>query len=284
MQDTAGTLYIVSTPIGNLDDISARAIDTLRAAAVVAAEDTRHSARLLEQLGLQKFLLSYHDHNEEGRSTELLRRLQQGEDVALISDAGTPLVSDPGYRLVKTCRDAGIRIVPIPGASAVLAALVVSGLPSERFTFAGFAPPKGAAREQFLRELVASPVTSILYEAPHRIVALLESLVALVEPDRPLVLCRELTKRFETVLSGSAQQLLEQVQADSDQQRGEMVLLIGPALPQVTDDAQLESLGRLLLEELPLSRAARVLAHWSGRKRGDVYKLLEQWSGAADKG
>ncbi len=282
MSTEPGTLYIVSTPIGNLDDISARAVQVLGEVDVVAAEDTRHSARLLEQLGLQKFLLSYHDHNEEGRSADLIRRLAAGERVALISDAGTPLISDPGYRLVHDCQQAGIRVVPIPGASAVLSALVVSGLPSDRFSFEGFAPAKGAARETFLRRIGASATTSILYEAPHRILTLLESLAAIVEPERDLVLCRELTKRFETVLRGTASELLDKVRADSDQQRGEMVLLVAPAAVQQETDQQLEKLGRLLLEELPLSRAARVLAGWSGRKRNDVYRLLEQWGGKSE--
>ena len=282
MSTEPGTLYIVSTPIGNLDDISARAVQVLGEVDVVAAEDTRHSARLLEQLGLQKFLLSYHDHNEQGRSADLVRRLTAGEKVALVSDAGTPLISDPGYRLVHDCQQAGIRVVPIPGASAVLSALVVSGLPSDRFSFEGFAPPKGAAREAFLRRIGAAATTSILYEAPHRILSLLESLAEIVEPARQLVLCRELTKRFETVLPGTPAELLARVREDSDQQRGEMVLLVAPAAAQQETDQQLEKLGRLLLEELPLSRAARVLAGWSGRKRNDVYRLLEQWSGKSE--
>ena len=282
MTSEPGTLYIVSTPIGNLDDISARAINVLGQVDVVAAEDTRHSARLLEQLGLQKFLLSYHDHNELGRSADLVRRLKAGEQVALISDAGTPLISDPGYRLVHDCQTEGIPVVPVPGASAVLAALVVSGLPSERFSFEGFAPSKGAVREAFLRRIGSAATTSILYEAPHRILTLLESLAGILESEREVVLCRELTKRFETVLRGTAAELLERVRTDSDQQRGEMVLLVAPAPQQQQDDQQLESLGRLLLEELPLSRAARVLAGWSGRKRNDVYRLLEQWSGKSE--
>ncbi|MDF1781571.1 MAG: 16S rRNA (cytidine(1402)-2'-O)-methyltransferase [Alcanivoracaceae bacterium] len=276
-----GTLYIVSTPIGNLDDITARAVKVLGDVSVIAAEDTRHSSRLLDQLGLQKFLLSYHDHNEQGRGADLLRRLQSGESVALISDAGTPLVSDPGYRLVKSAQEAGIKVVPIPGASAMLAALVVSGLPSDRFSFEGFAPAKGAAREQFLQRVGAASCTSILYEAPHRILSLLESCQQLFEANREVVLCRELTKRFETVLRGTPTQLLDVVRNDSDQQRGEMVLLVSPAPAQVVDDLQLEKLGRLLIQELPVSRAAKVLAAWSGGKRADIYQLLEQWADKA---
>jgi 16S rRNA (cytidine1402-2'-O)-methyltransferase len=273
-----GTLYIVSTPIGNLEDISARAIAVLKQVTVVAAEDTRHSGRMLDHVGLQKFLLSYHDHNEEARSADLVRRLQAGEDVALISDAGTPLISDPGYRIVRSCQEQGIRVVPIPGASAMLAALVVSGLPSDRFSFEGFAPVKAAAREQFLRRVLASSGTSILYEAPHRILPLLEAFQSVAEPDRELVLCRELTKRFETVLRGSAEQLLAILRDDPNQQRGEMVLLVSPAPESSIDDEELERLGRLLLQELPPSRAARVLASWADRKRNDVYRLLELWA------
>lgn len=278
MQQDAGTLYIVSTPIGNLEDMSARAIAVLKQVAVVAAEDTRHSGRMLDHMGLQKFLLSYHDHNEEARSADLVRRLQAGEDVALISDAGTPLISDPGYRIVRSCQEEGIRVVPIPGASAMLAALVVSGLPSDRFSFEGFAPVKAAAREQFLRRVLASSGTSILYEAPHRILPLLEAFQKVAAPDRELVLCRELTKRFETVLRGSAEQLLTILHEDPNQQRGEMVLLVGPAPETSIEDEELERLGRLLLQELPPSRAARVLASWADRKRNDVYRLLELWA------
>lgn len=282
MQQDAGILYIVSTPIGNLEDISRRAVTILNHVSVVAAEDTRHSGRLLDQLGLQKFLLSYHDHNEQARSEDLLRRLHSGEDVALISDAGTPLISDPGYRIVRACQQAGIRVVPVPGASAMLAALVVSGLPSDRFSFEGFAPAKGAAREQFLRRVLLSSGTSILYEAPHRIVSLLEALLPLAEPDREVVLCRELTKRFETVLRGSPAELLQRLNADSNQQRGEMVLLISPAQEVQVNDQQLEQLALLLLKELPPSRAAKVLASWSGRKRNEVYRLLEQLAGNSE--
>lgn len=275
---TPGTLFVVSTPIGNLDDLTPRARDVLARVAVVAAEDTRHSGRLLDHLGLRKLLLSYHDHNESGRSADLLRRLQAGEDVALISDAGTPLVSDPGFRIVRAARDAGIRVVPVPGASALLAALVVAGLPSDRFAFLGFPPQKGAARQTFLRELVHAPMTSVLYESPHRIRALLAELAALLGADREVVLCRELTKKFETVLSGSAASLLERLDADPDQQRGEMVVLVAGAPQAEPGDEELERLGRLLLAELPLSRAARVLAAWSGRRRGELYQLLERWA------
>lgn len=278
MQNPAGMLYVVSTPIGNLDDLTQRALNVLRDVSVVAAEDTRHSGRLLEHLGLQKFLLSYHDHNEEARSHDLLRRLHAGEDVALISDAGTPLVSDPGYRLVRACQQEGIRVVPVPGASAVMAAVVASGLPCERFRFEGFAPAKGVARQEFLQRVASSPVTSILYEAPHRILALLENLRACSGDDREVALCRELTKRFETVLRGTVAQLQERVAGDPDQQRGEMVLVVGGAPVVAPDERDLERLGKLLLEELPLSRAAKVLAAWSGRKRAEVYRLLEQWS------
>ena len=193
----SGSLYVVSTPIGNLDDLSRRALEVLGQVDWVAAEDTRHSQTLLNHLGIKARLISCHDHNEAERSPELVVRLRDGESGALISDAGTPLVSDPGYRLVRACQDAGVAVVPVPGASALLAALAVSGQPSDRFLFEGFVPSKGAARENALRRLAGLEVTSVIFEAPHRVVSLLESLAGLVDADRELTLCRELTKRFE---------------------------------------------------------------------------------------
>ena len=271
----SGSLYVVSTPIGNLDDLSRRALEVLGQVDWVAAEDTRHSQTLLNHLGIKARLISCHDHNEAERSPELVARLSDGESGALISDAGTPLVSDPGYRLVRACQDAGVAVVPVPGASALLAALAVSGQPSDRFLFEGFVPSKGAARENALRRLAGLDVTSVIFEAPHRVVSLLESLAGLVDADRELTLCRELTKRFETVRRGPVAELLEWVRGDKDQRRGELVLVLSPAARGKQLSEQDRALAKALLAELPVSRAARVLAAHTGLKRQELYNYLE---------
>lgn len=271
----SGSLYVVSTPIGNLDDLSRRALEVLGQVDWVAAEDTRHSQTLLNHLGIKARLISCHDHNEAERSPELVARLSDGESGALISDAGTPLVSDPGYRLVRACQDAGVAVVPVPGASALLAALAVSGQPSDRFLFEGFVPSKGAARENALRRLAGLDVTSVIFEAPHRVVSLLESLAGLVDADRELTLCRELTKRFETVRRGPVTELLEWVRGDKDQRRGELVLVLSPAPRGEQLSEQDRALAKALLAELPVSRAARVLAAHTGLKRQELYNYLE---------
>ena len=271
----SGSLYVVSTPIGNLDDLSRRALEVLGQVDWVAAEDTRHSQTLLNHLGIKARLISCHDHNEAERSPELVARLSDGESGALISDAGTPLVSDPGYRLVRACQDAGVAVVPVPGASALLAALAVSGQPSDRFLFEGFVPSKGAARENALRRLAGLDVTSVIFEAPHRVVSLLESLAGLVDADRELTLCRELTKRFETVRRGPVAELLEWVRGDKDQRRGELVLVLSPAARGEQLSEQDRALAKALLAELPVSRAARVLAAHTGLKRQELYNYLE---------
>ncbi|MEE4249855.1 MAG: 16S rRNA (cytidine(1402)-2'-O)-methyltransferase [Alcanivoracaceae bacterium] len=271
----SGMLHIVSTPVGNLDDITRRALAVLAEVDAVAAEDTRHTGRLLDELGIRQSLISYHDHNEQERTPQLIERLLRGDNLALVSDAGTPLVSDPGYRLVRACHQAGIRVVPVPGASALLAALVVAGLPTDRFIFEGFLPSKGSGRNAALRRISESAVTSVVYEAPHRILTLLDELTESLEAGREVVLCRELTKHFETVLPGSVADIRDKVAADSNQQRGEIVLLVAPASERTVDDAELARLARLLLAELPASRAAKVLAAWSGKKKNELYGWLE---------
>ena len=271
----SGTLYIVSTPIGNLDDISRRAIAVLGEVDWVAAEDTRHSQRMLEQLGIRSRLISCHDHNESARSEELVARLQSGEQGALISDAGTPLVSDPGYRLVRACHQAGVRVVPIPGASALLAALAAAGQPSDLFLFEGFVPAKGAPRQQAIERLAKLSVTSIIYEAPHRVLSFLEALKASVEKDREISLCRELTKQFETIRMGSVADICDWVSSDRNQQRGELVLVLSPAAQTADWSEQDQALAKSLLAELPVSRVAKIMAAHTGLKRQAVYALLE---------
>jgi len=271
----SGTLYIVSTPIGNLDDISRRAIAVLGEVDWVAAEDTRHSQRMLEQLGIRCRLISCHDHNESARSEELVARMQSGEQGALISDAGTPLVSDPGYRLVRACHQAGVRVVPIPGASALLAALAAAGQPSDRFLFEGFVPAKGAPRQQAIERLAKLSVTSIIYEAPHRVLSFLEALKPLVEKDREISLCRELTKQFETIRLGTVTDICDWVASDRNQQRGELVLVLSPAAQTADWSDQDQALAKSLLAELPVSRVAKIMAAHTGLKRQAVYALLE---------
>ncbi|HET7358736.1 MAG TPA: 16S rRNA (cytidine(1402)-2'-O)-methyltransferase [Rhodanobacteraceae bacterium] len=269
----SGTLWVVATPIGNRDDFSARAIAVLRAVAVVAAEDTRHSRPLLTHHGIDTPLTALHEHNEREAVDGLLRRLQAGDDVALISDAGTPLVSDPGYRLVHAARAAGLRVAPVPGACAAIAALSVGGLPSDRFVFEGFLPAKSMARRARLGELAADTRTVIFYESPHRVAACLADLRDVFGAGREAVLARELTKLFETVTGAPLGELAARVAADPDQQRGECVLLVA-GCADVTEARVAE--GRrvlaLLRDELPPARAAKLAAAISGAPRKALYE------------
>ena len=267
-----GILHVVATPIGNLGDISARALEILRTVAAVCAEDTRHTRQLLAHFGIERPLLALHQHNEDAQAAQLVARLLGGDSLALVSDAGTPLVSDPGYRLVRAARAAGVRVSPVPGACAAIAALSVAGLASDRFVFEGFLPAKASARRERLARLAAEPRTLIFYESAHRIEEALVDLVAAFGEDRPAVLARELTKLFETVLDGSLAALLAQVQADPNQRRGEFVLIVEGA----ADDAKAKLIeGRrlyaLLGEHLPPSTAARLAAELSGAPRKALY-------------
>ena len=272
----SGILFIVSTPIGHLDDITRRAVDVLAAVDWIAAEDTRHSQRMLDQLGIRNRMISCHDHNESQRSDELVSRLLGGEQGALISDAGTPLISDPGYRLVRACQEAGVSVVPIPGASALLAALAAAGQPSDRFLFEGFVPAKGATRQQAIARLAGLSVTSIIYEAAHRVLSFLETLKSLVEKDREITLCRELTKQFETIRRGPVAEICDWVASDSNQRRGGLVLVWSPQVPSSAWTEKDEALAKTLLAELPVSRVAKILAAHTGLKRQELYVLLEE--------
>ncbi len=277
----AGSLYVVATPIGNLDDISQRALKILQQVDLVAAEDTRHTARLLAHFGIEARMLPLHEHNEDARSDALVNALAEGKSIALVSDAGTPLISDPGYPLVNRARAAGATVVPIPGACAAIAALSVSGLPTQSFWFEGFLHSKTSARKQRLLELSGLEGTVIFYEAPHRI---LDSLSDIAEclPDREVVLARELTKTYETVLKGSAAELLKRVGADPNQQKGEMVLLVGPAPKKeksVELDAVQQSLLKRLLEELPPKKASAVVADVFELNKKAVYQYAVELKG-----
>ncbi|SIO06131.1 16S rRNA (cytidine(1402)-2'-O)-methyltransferase [Salinivibrio sp. ES.052] len=267
------TLYIVPTPIGNLADITQRALDVLASVDLVAAEDTRHTARLLSHFSISAKTFALHEHNEQQKAAALLARLQQGQSVALVSDAGTPLISDPGYHLVTQCREAGVRVVPLPGACAVVTALSASGLPSDRFSFEGFLPPKTKARQDTFRALADDPRTLIFYESPHRIRDSLADMREVLGDDRRVVLARELTKTFETIHGAPLGELIEWLSEDANRLRGEMVLLVAghradkTALPT----AACHALG-LLAAELPLKKAAALVAELYSVKKNALYK------------
>jgi len=275
-----GSLYVVSTPIGNLDDISARALNILRSVALVAAEDTRHSARLMQHFGIGTPLAACHEHNERDQGGRFLARLLAGEDVALISDAGTPLISDPGYHLVRQARAAGVAVVPVPGACALIAALSAAGLPSDRFIFEGFLPAKAAGRRARLEQVKEEPRTLIFYEAPHRILECLQDMQAVFGDERPALLARELTKTFETLKGMPLAELAAWVAADSNQQRGECVVLVaGWQAPEGEEAVSSEALRvlNLLLAEMPLKRAAALAAEITGVRKNVLYQAaLEQ--------
>ncbi|MGY0618415.1 16S rRNA (cytidine(1402)-2'-O)-methyltransferase [Lysobacter sp. A378] len=267
-----GTLHVVATPIGNLGDISARALEVLGQVDAICAEDTRHTRQLLSHFGLERPLLALHQHNEEAQADQLVARLQAGESLALVSDAGTPLVSDPGFRLVRAARAAGVRVSPLPGACAAIAALSVAGIASDRFAFEGFLPAKGGARRERLARLAAETRTLIFYESAHRIEESLVDFVAAFGAGRPAVLARELTKLFETVLDGDLAALLAAVQADANQRKGEFVLVV----EGLGDDAEAKLIeGRRLYlklsEHLPPSTAAKLAADLSGASRKALY-------------
>jgi len=273
MTQQPGKLWVVATPIGNLDDLSPRARSALAGADLIAAEDTRHSAALLQHAGIATRCVALHEHNERDISAGLVERLSAGASIALICDAGTPLISDPGFRLVRAARAAGVVVSPVPGACAAIAALSVAGLPSDRFVFEGFLPPKSAARRTRLQALRVETRTLIFYESSHRIVAALDDLVAEFGGERRAVVARELTKLFETVLDGALADLAARVVADPNQQRGEFVVLVAGADEDATAARLAE--GRrvfdLLREELPPGRAAKLAAAISGASRKQLY-------------
>jgi len=268
----AGILYVVATPIGNLADLSARAIETLRGVDAICAEDTRHSRPLLAHHRIERPLLALHEHNEAEIAAKLVARMLAGESLALISDAGTPLVSDPGYRLVRAAREAGIRVSPLPGACAAIAALSVAGLASDRFAFEGFLPAKPAARRARLAQLASEPRTLVFYESSHRIEEMLADARVAFGDARAAVLARELTKLFETVLDGDLATLHARVVADADQRKGEFVVIVAG----VGDDTDVRlTEGRRvyakLCEHLAPSQAARVAAELTGAPRKALY-------------
>ncbi|HEX5488517.1 MAG TPA: 16S rRNA (cytidine(1402)-2'-O)-methyltransferase [Rhodanobacteraceae bacterium] len=268
-----GILWVVATPIGNLGDVSTRAGEVLRDVAIIAAEDTRHSRPLLKHLGIATPMTALHEHNERAAVASLIAKLQAGEDIALISDAGTPLISDPGFRLVRAARDAGLDVSPVPGACAAIAALSVAGLPSDRFVFEGFLPAKSAARRARLRELADEPRTLVIYESSHRIVECCDDLRGIFGPEREARLLRELTKLHETCIGATLGDIAERVSDDPEQRLGECVLVIAGRGEDA--DARLAEGRRvhaLLRAELPPAQAAKLAAAISGAPRKDLYE------------
>jgi len=267
-----GTLYLVATPIGNLEDITLRALRVLRESDLVACEDTRQTGKLLAHFGIDKPMVSYHDYNEAPRTQELILKLDGGTNVALVSDAGTPLISDPGYRLVTAALAAGISVVPIPGASAVLSALSGAGLPTDAFRFCGFLPPKQGQRKKALEALRGEDCTLIFYEAPHRILDALAD-VAAVYGERPLVVARELTKLHEEFLRGTADEVNAQLAARPSV-KGEIVLLIGKGAPVASDTPVDEAVRELEQKGVPRMDAIKQVARERGLSKRDVYKQV----------
>ncbi len=270
----SGALYVVATPIGNLEDISARALRVLREVDCIAAEDTRHTGRLLRHFDIDKPLFSLHEHNERGRLEQIVARLRKGQSVALVSDAGTPLISDPGFPLVRELRRQGLPVIPIPGPSSLLAALSVAGLPTDRFVFEGFLPAKTAARRERLRALAREERTLVFFEASHRIAETLADLAAEFGGERPAVIARELTKRFEEIQGAPIGDLVMWLEVDVNRQRGEFVLVVqGAAAASEADTPENRCLLAALLSELPVSRAVVVAAKLTGLRKKPLYDL-----------
>ncbi len=269
-----GTLYIVATPIGNLGDISSRAVEVLSSVAVVAAEDTRHSGKLLKHLGINARLKSYHDFSSDAAEQGLLKILAGGEDVALVSDAGTPLVSDPGYKLVRAARNANFSVRPIPGPSALLAAVSVAGLPTDRFTFEGFLPARQGPRNKQLSKLQDEARTLVFFEAPHRLGETLQSLIENFGDSREIFIAREMTKRYEEHFSGSLAECIQWAGTNENAERGELVLVVSGSQVQAETGDDMSAAIRLyslLREELSLKQAVKIAAQYCEVRKNDLY-------------
>jgi 16S rRNA (cytidine1402-2'-O)-methyltransferase len=275
-QTKTGTLYVVATPIGNLEDISYRAVRVLKEADLIACEDTRHTAKLLHHCGIDKPMVSYHEHNEAARAEELVTKMEQGLNIAQVSDAGMPGISDPGYRVIKLAIEHGVPVVPIPGASAVIAALAASGLPTDSFQFLGFLPSKSGQRRTMLEALRVAEHTTVVYEAPHRIAETMKDIVELLGPDRPVVLARELTKVHEEFIRGIAAEVLQRVQ--QHELKGEMTLLIGKGAGQQTAAKDIaQRLDEIMREQkLDENAALKVLAKEQGISKSEAYRELQR--------
>ena len=276
MTDLTGILYIVATPIGNLQDITQRALDTFAQVDLIAAEDTRHSGLLLSHYGIKKPFFALHDHNEQEKAHILVEKLKQGSNIALISDAGTPLISDPGFHLVRQCREAGIRVVPLPGACAAITALCASGIASDRFCFEGFLPAKSKARRDKLENIAEEDRTLIFYESTHRILDTLEDMQSVLGDDRYIVLAREITKTWETITGNTIKNLREWLLEDPNRTKGEMVLIVeGKPKSDNNDEISPQAVKalELIAEELPLKKAAAIVAELYGYKKNALYQF-----------
>ena len=271
---SVGTLYVVATPIGNFEDFSARAARVLSQVDLIAAEDTRHSAKLLQHYGIRTKVVSIHEYNERAKTPRLMEMLRVGKSIALISDAGTPLLSDPGFLLVRAARAAGMAVVPIPGPCAAIAALSVAGLPTDRFTFEGFPPPRAAARRSALSALRDEPRTIVFYESSHRVVDSLADMVAVFGPDRSAVMARELTKKFETIREGTLAELHAYLVEHENERLGEFVVLIHGAREPADHahvDTDADRVLSVLLEDLPLKEAVKIAARLTGAHKNRLY-------------
>lgn len=278
MSDLPGKLYIVATPIGNLDDISQRALNLLSNVDLIAAEDTRHSAKLLNHYSIKTRTISLHDHNERHKSQWLIEQLAQGHNIALISDAGTPLISDPGYHLVKAVREAGGQISTIPGPCAFIAALSISGLPTDKFVFEGFLPAKAAARQVAYQALLKESKTVIFYESTHRIYESVSQAIEVLGEERGAALVKELTKSYETVVQGTLQTILEWLTVEPAHCKGEFVLMFSGVEVASQLDPRDEKLFRLLVNEMPSKKAAAIVAEMTGLKKNYLYQWWLQQS------
>jgi 16S rRNA (cytidine1402-2'-O)-methyltransferase len=279
VSNDSGVLYVVATPLGNLGDITDRARQVLAQVDLVAAEDTRRTLRLLTHLGIKTRLWSYHDHNEAQMAERLLASLSHGEDIALVSDAGTPLISDPGLTLVRAAHQRGFHVVPVPGASAAICALSAAGLPCDRFLFLGFPPRTSAKRRDWLKDLISEPGTLVFYESGNRVQASLEDMGAVLGDARQAVVARELTKRFETFLDGTLGSLAKRLRDDAEQRRGELVLLVEGCrgTERTGREREEERVLAILSKALPLKQAAALAARISGGKRNRLYRLGLEW-------
>lgn len=270
----SGVLYIVATPIGNLEDITVRAEKVLASVDFVAAEDTRHSGRLLQALTINKPMVALHDHNERDRAESVLDRIVAGENAALVSDAGTPLISDPGYVLVRRARERGLRVIPVPGACALVAALSVAGLPTDRFIFVGFLPAKRSGRQAVLDGLKSETATLVFYESPHRIIDMVDDVANVLGAEREMAVMRELTKTFETFYGGGARDVHQQLVGDANATKGEFVVMVRGAevVPEQLPGVDVDKMLQLLCGELPVKKAARIGAELTGMSRNELYQ------------
>lgn len=285
MSGVTGKLYVVATPIGNLEDFSARAIRVLSEVDLIAVEDTRHSAKLLQHYGIHTAVISVHEHNEREQAPRLIETLRGGKSIALISDAGTPLMSDPGFKLVRAAHQSGVTVVPIPGPCAAIAALSAAGLPTDRFVFEGFPPPRSAARLAAFHALRDEKRTIIYYESSHRILDSLADMAEAFGAERDAVLARELTKKFETIRRGNLSELRAALKKDANEQLGEFVVLIhGAADVAAESDPAVEHTLRVLLDALPLKEAVTLTARLTGAHKNELYdRALALKAASGDK-